>query len=764
MQKSSNVLVAGFISGLTLVGAAIHSPAAFAQDVADKALEEIVVTATKRDATVAEIPMSVTVLGGATMDRQRILSFEDMMPLVPGLSLAGSSAGVNRITLRGLNTSGVASTVGVYLDEVPFGSSTALANGAILSGDFDTFDMARIEVLRGPQGTLYGASSLGGVMKYVPNRPDTEATDVSLRGAVESVDNGDLGYHLSAAVNIPVTDKFAVRATGFYRKNDGYIDSLGNNPILLPSTEPYENFTRVADDINEIESSGGRVQALYQFSDDVSLNLMAMAQDINNSENSTVDADPATLEPLYGTLARSSYHPSIDDLEYRLYSATLDWDFGGMSLLSVTSYSTLLHDIQDDLDPLLAQTFTAVLPLFGLTNGEPVGGLLFQNTGTDKFTQEFRLVSADSDTFEWMAGIYYTDEDSYIDPQRYVAVDAGTENEIVLPVVLGQAGITSNYEELAVFGNATWHLTSRFELSVGARSSSNDQVATQFLDGLLLGLAEPDITNGSSSESPFTWSVAPRFAIDDNTSIYARAATGFRPGGPNIIPPTAPPDTPTAYDSDSLTSYELGVKTSGDTFSLDVAVFFEDWEDIQLLTTFGEGSNAVNINANGGTAESKGVEFSAGFAPVEGLALFVNGAYTDAALTQDAPSAGGFDGDPLPWVPEWSVSVGGDYDWSLSSGSTAYVGGTVAYTGDRPTGYANRDPVDNSIIDMASYTLVSLRAGIEYERWTVEFYGSNLANEYGSHSLDTNSLLPNGAVTLGLIRPRTFGVSASVKF
>ena len=386
MFKSIGCKTATLFSGFALCAAAAYSPLASAQDDTQVTLEEIVVTAQKRSQVLAEIPMSVTVLGGETIKRQQIFNFQDMVPLVPGLSIAGTSVGVNRITLRGLNTAGVASTIGIYLDEVPFGSSTGQANGAILSGDFDTFDMARVEVLRGPQGTLYGASSLGGVMKYVPNRPNTEKKEASLAGSVETVDEGDPGYDISGMVNLPVNDKFALRASAFHRSDDGFVDSIGNNPIALPSTVPYDNYTRVAENINKVDSTGGRLQALFKFNENVSFNLMALAQDIENQETSSVDADPQTLKPLYGTLAQSSYHPDINDIEYRLYSGTLDWDFGGASLLSVTSYSTFLQDIQGDLDPNFAALFTGVLPLFGLSTGEPLGAMLLQNTSTEKLT------------------------------------------------------------------------------------------------------------------------------------------------------------------------------------------------------------------------------------------------------------------------------------------------------------------------------------------------------------------------------------------
>src|SRR5262245_28550869 len=183
MRNLQMALTTGAGSTLLLsAGLAVTLPAA-AQAQSKAPLEEIIVTATKRNEVLAEVPMSITVLGGDTLEQQRATSFEDLVSLVPGLSLGDSArAGVSRITLRGINTSGVSRTVGVYLDDVPFGSSSGLANGAVLSGDFDTFDLARVEVLRGPQGTLYGASSLGGVFKYVTNAPNPDAFEA--RGQV----------------------------------------------------------------------------------------------------------------------------------------------------------------------------------------------------------------------------------------------------------------------------------------------------------------------------------------------------------------------------------------------------------------------------------------------------------------------------------------------------------------------------------------------------------------------------------------------------
>jgi iron complex outermembrane recepter protein len=744
-----------------------YAPRAAAQEKQAAPLEEIIVTAQKRSEVLAKVPLSISVLTGDTLERQQADNFQDFAPMVPGLSLTSGTNGITRLTLRGVNTGGVATTVGVYVDDVPFGSSSGLANAAILSGDFDTFDLARIEVLRGPQGTLYGASSLGGVMKYVTNAPSTDGFEARAQASMESVSGGDLGYAVTGVVNVPVSDRFALRATGFYRHDDGFIDSIGDNPI--PSlTDPNVDVvagTRVEDNINSAASYGGRVTALFQPSDRFSLNLMVLMQNLNSDSSNIVDADPVTLKPLHSDPVRSRYQLDYTDIEYRIYSATLNWDFGGASLESVTSYSTFNEDFQDD---VAANTQLAGVPMASLTTllfgdpaTRPLSAVQDQVTSTDKFTQELRLLSNENDTFEWLFGLYYTKEDSAIDPQAILAVEAGTETLASDIPVLVQAKLPSHYKESAVFANATWHITPRFDLSFGGRSSKDEQNASQVLEGALLG-ATIDFDEAKSSETPFTYSIAPRFEVNDNLSFFARVATGYRPGGPNVLPPGTPPGTPGSYDSDSLTSYELGLKANAadGRFGLDFTAYELDWEDIQLLAVI----NGVGLNANGGTAKSKGFEFTATVRPSDGLTFGLNGAYTDAYLTQDTdPIVGGMDGDPLTFVPDWSYSLLADYEWQVAGDKTAYVGGLVSYVGDRPAAFGNRAP-DGSIRQAPSYTTINLRAGLDSGRWSVELYAKNLTDKEGVTSIGTEGTLPNGAVGLGLIRPRTIGLSVSAQF
>jgi iron complex outermembrane recepter protein len=764
---------------LTLAGAVtliLAAASAAAQDTTTQ-LERVVVTAQKRAESIADVPMSVSVVAGDTLVRQRADSFQDLVSMVPGLSLNSDTRGVTRVTLRGINTGGVASTVGVYVNDVPFGSSSGLANAAILSGDFDTFDMARIEVLRGPQGTLYGASSLGGVIKYVANAPSTEDFEARAQGSIEDVDGAGTGYALTGVVNIPMSESFALRASGFHRSDGGYTRSIGILPIPAlqdPSVNIVDG-TLVDDELNGTDVTGGRIAALLEPSETFSLDLTVHYQDIDSDNQSTFEVDPLTLEPLYGGLVASRYHNEPNDIEYRLYSATLDWDLGGATLQSVTSYSEFTHDLVLDsavvdvvgLGAPTAQLLTLAYSTPGTTD-TLLSGILAQVTETDKLTQEFRLVSPESEKFEWLLGAYYTDEDSGIH-QDLLAVEPGTNDPVADIPTVADLNINSAYEELALFGNATWHVTDRFDVSFGARWSDNDQDAEQLaliqLPDFLLpgGMLELNFEGLQSSESPFTWSFSPHYELTDTTSTYLRIATGFRPGGPNVLPPGAP--APATYDSDEVTNYELGLRTGNATgsFTLDLAAFFLDWEDIQLLQVV----NGFGINANGGTAESRGLEFTA-VARSGGLGLTFSGAYTDAELTEDTdPLVGGFDGDALPFVPEWTLALGGDYEWNAFGDATAYVGGQVAFTADRPADFDNRiDPLDPTSArrEADDYTTVDLRTGILWDNWSLEVYGKNVTDEEGITEISSPDIFPAGAAGLAIIRPRTIGLAVGVRF
>lgn len=735
------------ISRATMIGAASASAVvllAGATDVraADTAtIEEIVVTAQKRAEALIDVPLSITAVDGSVLERQQAANFQDYLKLVPGLQLNQDTPGGGRLILRGVNTGGIASTVGVYVDETPFGSSSGLVNAAVLAGDFDTFDMQRIEVLRGPQGTLYGATSLAGTLKFATNVPQTERVESRVRVGVESVKDGEVGYSATGMVNVPLSDTVAVRGVGYYRELGGFIDSIGTAG------------SDVAKDINASQSYGGRLSALFTPSDTFSLRLSAILQNIRADASNEVESNPDTLDTSYSRLSQSRFVPEFTDVDYRVYNATLDLDLGFATLTSATSYNELDSPFRADLTTRFSP---ALEPLIG-----PNEFLQEQTTAYDKVTQELRLASPSNDRFEWLVGAYYTKEKGDI-IQHLEAVTPGTLTPIAGLPVLGDLSLNSEYEEMAAFASGTIRFGSRFDLTLGGRYSENDQEATQNAVGLLAG-GNVSYPRATSSEDVATYSIAPKFKLNDRTALYARVASGFRPGGPNVLPPGAPTDVPPTYDSDSVTSYEVGLKleSADRTQMLDIAVFHIDWEDIQLFGQVGD----FGINLNGGDATSEGVEFS-NTTRLGGLTIAVNGAYTDASLEDDTPPlSGGLKGDALPYTPEWSLGLTADYEWQVGAELTAHVGGALRYLSDQTGAYDFVYRATNGRQrEIDAYEVVDVQAGLDFGRYSVELYARNLTDSDGKTSVSALGVYPNGAIGTGVIRPRSVGLTFGVDF
>ena len=721
--------------------------------------QEIIITALKRPQQLIDVPQSVSVIGGGTLEEQHAKSFEDYLKLVPGLDLEQERPGEGRLILRGVNTDGVASTVGVYVDETPFGSSTGLVNGAVLAGDFDTFDLNRIEVLRGPQGTLYGANSLSGVLRFVTNAPSTAGVEVRGQAGLESVDHGGVGFNADAMVNVPLSQTIALRASGFYRKDAGFIDSIGTGG------------SEVAKNINSDRSYGGRGSLLFKPSDAVSIRLTAIAQNIDANAPSDVEADPVTLQPLHG-LSESEFVPQFSNLRYRTYNGTGNFDLGFAKLTTSTSYETQKQreriDFTNALSPLLVAAF-----------GFPANDFFeAQDTNLKKFTQEVRL-SSQTRVVDWLVGAYYTDEKGLID-QNFVAVQPGTLNPIdPLPIIgttLGSATVSSKYKELAGFADATVHFTQQFDLELGGRYSHNKQSAEQTTAGALAGGTQV-YPVATSAEHVFTYSVAPKFKFDRNTMVYARVAKGFRPGGPNVLPPISniPSQVPRFYHSDSVVSYEAGIKaeSSDHRLSIDAAAFHINWKNIQLFTTV----SGFGVNTNGSSAKSDGFEFTAAARPMSGLLLSANAAYTNARLTGATPATvGGRDGDQLPFTPKLSFALNAGYEWHVGPGAKAHVGASWRHLSGQTAGY------DSDFVaaygrqrHIPAYSVIDLDAGIDVGHFSIDAYVKNLADKHAITSVsaltvfgpspDTGfPLYPGGAIGTGIIRPRTLGVSVGFHY
>jgi iron complex outermembrane receptor protein len=710
-----------------------------AQPADNDALTTIVVTAEKKEEKIKDVPMSITALGGGALDALQYRSFSDYAALVPGLSLVSSQPGLTTLTLRGQNAGGVGSTVAVYLDESPFGSSSALLNGAVLSGDFDTWDLQRVEVLRGPQGTLYGANSEGGLLKFVTAPPVLGSFSGAAEVTGESVAHGGQGGDVRAVVNLPIGDRVALRVGGFDQDVAGYIQ------------DPSRGKT----DLNEGHKYGGRVSLLAEPVDSLTIRLTASSQESRYEGTPNVDVNPVSLQPAFGDLMQNRLLNEPSTFQYKNYNATINWDAGPFSILSTTSYGVLNSDVVTDYTNVqLAPGFTTQ-DLLNSAVGPGLGAYLDDLVDLKKVTQEVRISSPSTNFLEWQLGAYFTREIGHLfEHLNAVTLPSGAPAGIP---TLEFPILDSTYKETAGFANLTVHIIPQFDIQAGGRYSKNEQTATESITGLLVPTQE---FSTPSEGHVFTYSVAPRWHVDADNMVYLRWATGFRPGGPNALPPIAPPDVPRQFGADKTSNIELGVKSSllQGLLSIDASIFHVDWTNIQLL----EQVDNTGIDGNGGKAKSQGLEWAVGYVPVHGLTLDWTGAYTDAKLTTPAPAVHGNTGDSLPYAPKWSTSFDGEYDWAAFADFKYFVGATWSYVGARETGFGT-DVTGLTQVRLSGYNTYAARVGLDNARYRVTLYGKNLSDSRGiTNYVSQGAPGLNGDVSV--IQPRTVGVTLSAKF
>ena len=730
-------------------------------------LPTVVVTATRRSETLQKVPMAITALTDEDIQRQHMQDFADYAAAVPGLSAVGSGPGLTELSIRGISSgSGQAvASVGIYIDDTPFGSSSAYAVGAALTPDIDPSDLQRVEVLRGPQGTLYGAGALGGVVRFITTPPDTQSFDGHLEFGTSSVTGGGTGFDVHAMVNLPlVVDKLALRVNAYHTTTPGFINDAGLG----------------RKDVNQSDVTGTRASLLWTPTEKTSLRFTALAQNLKSEGSPSVALDPTTLKPLYGDLQQRNAALGADALvaHYRLYNATLKSDFGWAKLTSSTSYSTLRATINTDATSFLNLTsFTA-------PNGHPLSTLEQEPVSQSKVTQEFRLSSPDDQTVTWLGGLFFTHEIGNV-VQNIPTADYYTGRIAASPFgnPVEATRQPSSYLAYAAYGSATWHITDRFDVEAGLRYSHDKQHYVEYLFGSpALGLpAVPTVqVDNRSADSSTTFSFTPQFHINNNNMLYARVASGFLPGGPNVVV-VGTPNVPPTFSPTELTDYELGLKSTlmDDRLQVDLSAYHINWTKIPLLTY----ANGFTFLESGGQAKSNGLEATIAFVPVHGLKLSVNAAYNKATLSKDAPfPSNGKSGDPLPYAPKFNLGLSGDYDFALGNGWLGYVGASFQHVGSRSTDYAFNYPVLPSPLPplpassrVPSYNTVSLRAGVNVGAWSVDLYVKNLTNERGivqasgfqnfvAVSGRLNPITGRTEDNATIITPRMFGLSVSRSF
>ncbi|MDH5823321.1 TonB-dependent receptor [Luteimonas sp. RD2P54] len=739
-----------------------RQPAADAVD-----LDVVVVTANKRVENIRTVGSSISLIGEQQLENLNAARMSDYADYVPGLQVQDNGApGLTSVSMRGISALSSGATVGTYVDEVPLGSSGLYQAATTLALDLLPYDIGRIEVLRGPQGTLYGAGAMGGLIKYVTREPDTAAREFRVGGGLSTVSGGGNGWSGRAGANLPLSDdRMALRVSYGRHEGAGYTDSAIDGE----------------QDINDSVQTSARA-AFGWYGDAFTMRVSALRQTIDADDRAEVALDPDTYQPLFGELDGRLWVRQPFSKEFDLYALTLDWDLGWADFVSASGWSDTTTDIQ--LDATIPYGEVANL-LLGLP--EAGASTVVNELELDKFTQEFRLTSKAGGPFEWMVGAFYTKEDGV---QRQFASLSQLDGSPLPPPLDAVAGtlavihLPSEYEEMALFANGSWRVTDRLTLDAGVRQARNDQ---QFVQDVTEGILAPiERTPGESSEDVFTWSLSPKFQLADDVMLYAKAATGYQPGGPNAVFGNAPP----SVDSSMLTSYELGLKSqfADQRLLFDLVAFRIDWEDIQVVTQI----DGLGVLVNGGEATSEGVELSTVFRATDSLRLGLNAAWTDASLKEDfQPTTvqtpdfdvvlnSGLAGDRMPYVPEWSWSATAEYAFALGAGWQGLVGGALRHVGDRVGGTSDRErivlPGDPSTIldetvtaplDVDGYQALDLYASVTNGSWNIRAYVNNATDERGYSSISRlESALSGTVAQLNAvpIRPRTYGLEFDYRF
>jgi len=719
IQTFAGLLLSSAALGASTLAWAEEAPAASGGSVG-----ELVVTAQRREEKLRDVPQAVSVITSQDIERLGAVQFRDFAATVPGLTFTTTGAGFSQITLRGV-TAGIdlAPTVAVYVDDVPYGSSSSYIFGSRLALDVGLFDVSRIEVLKGPQGTLYGASSMGGVLKYVSTAPSPSQFGIDVRSGVSSTEHGSMSYDAAATVNAPINDKVAVRATGFESHDGGYVD----------------NVTLGQKDVNKSDIYGGRLDVLLTPTDRLNIRLSGFAQDIRRDGEAQADFLNNGL-PLVGSLDQKRNVEEFFRQQFSLGSATINYDLGPATLTSVTSYQTMrVHFLADN-----PTAVTTIANRFGVAL-KSVGTL--NDVRNDKFTQEVRLASAAKGPLEWVAGAYYTTEDGTA-IQDYVLT--GPAGQTVPNTYFHFEGPV-DLSELAGFANLTWHITDRFDISGGLRHSHLKQTIEQIGAGPLAGASRAPNT---ATNDVNTWLADARYHFNDQVMVYARYATGYRPGGPNfvILDPTGKSVGPNSFSADNLKSYEVGLKaeTPNHLLGADLSAYHLDWNDIVVVAVLG--GVAYRTNAPGGAAVD-GFEAALTSHPTPQLSLAASLAYEQAQLKADEPALAAKKGTTLPNVPRYTAGFSADYVL-VENDLRPTIGAAIRYEGDRHARFG-------SPYILPHFTTVDLRAGFTTRNIDWQLYIHNLTDKRGELS---SYLTTATGPKIGIEQPRTIGVSARAHF
>jgi iron complex outermembrane receptor protein len=742
----------------------------------EQELQEIVVTAEKRESTVQKTPISITAISGSELQAQGLSDMTSVAQQVPGISFKTSGPGQTEFEMRGLtSTGGESPTVGFYLDDAVLTPAAMAQNGKTVI-DPSLFDLNRVEVLRGPQGTLYGAGSMGGTIKLVTNQPDPHAfaANAEVIGS-DTTGGGGFNHTENAMLNIPLMqDVVALRLVGTDKYIDGWIDRkvLSPFPVEVNNSAARGDVANapVVQDIrhsNTEQLQAGRALLLIQPTDRLSVTAGFMHQSLTQNGPNTIDSPP---------LNEVHYQPfdvsePFED-KFDLYTLTGKYNFDSFQLVSATAYwdrqQNQTQDISEAMQDYIGSFFgpPAAWPFSSTGTVTEAGntwfglgaGTITEDDYTRQFSEELRLASTGSGPLQWLAGGYYSSFGATSHVYSFYPVtnngfnaDFGTNN-------LADNHRKVDIDQYAAFGEVSYMLPGHFKASAGARYYQYHSNSVTSVSGVSAnGTSNPLF--GLAQNSGVTPKLDLAYIPDDNTTLYATMSKGFRPGGPNspIPVPPCPTAAPTQFGPDSVWNYELGEKLRffDSRLSVNGAIYYEEWTGVQQQVAPKCG---FKFTANAGKAAVYGAELEVAVVLVPGVVLSQNAGYTHATNSTTLPAAGVVAGQRLLDVPQVTANTSLSYKQPLDDGKNLVARLTNSYVDSIQDITFTRNT-------LPAYDLVGLRLGIETVRWSAFLFADNLTNKMALLG-DTGALSANISILnrVATNQPRTIGADLNFKF
>jgi iron complex outermembrane recepter protein len=708
---------------------------------ADSQLAEVVVTATKRKESTRTVPGGVSAITRDQLDEAGASSLGEYLSLAPGVNFDNGIPGYSVVTIRGISQDtipGQAQTaVGMYYDDIPLTDPGA----PLVVPDIDAFDASRIEVLRGPQGALYGSASLGGAINYIPEAPDPSRAEIYALGSGNLMKDSTWGYTGKLMLNAPLFgNSTAIRLVGYDIDQPGFIDNVGTKT-------PHANAAA---------TRGGRAMFGWEMSSDSTLKLSALYQ-------RTTVADQGYVNPSLPGLEKSTLVPEPSHNNFWLADAHYEWKNPFFSLILIGGYQEKESYLDYD-----GATALGIEKL-----GLQVPTLQFGHTRG--YSGELRLVSRPGDAFNWLAGISYVNHQEVfnvdLDLQTLDSLDTFLDG-VGLTLPPGIAATTKLFDEAAtirapeeaVFFDASYRFFTDFKLSFGGRGYRNIVNSTVDAEGLLLLPAGKIQATGQDVQKAdgFNPKASLSYDLTRGVMLYATYSKGYRLGGPNLAPITSLTTAKTFYDPDKVRNVEVGVKSRWwhGRLTAEVAAYDIGWDDIPLLVYDRLGLFKYVINA--GNARSKGVEGAFALRPLNYITFHSAVSYGDGRLknqfnpNNNLPAAE--PGAHLPGAPNWTItnSLTGEWDWGRYNPSVTLI---HRFVGGSPSN------ISYPSVTVGNYNLLDLRAGFKLGDFGFTAFGKNLTNTFARTAVNNDKPLTGKDLELAYISPpRSLGIEVSYQF